>query len=154
MALAFIDYAQSFIMAKQHAELYERLFPFASEDFTNHKDDLKRQNNVNLYIQQLHTQLDIQKQFITTHIHTATGPIAPTTPPTGALTVRWPSSPVNYQNTSGVKTNYLNQVAPYQYLSYLDIRNTTNINKPFLIYRRTQALDINTPLITPSLTRI
>lgn len=140
----FIDYAASKVMQQQLGELYERMYPYAAEDFANHKDNQTRQDNINKYVQQLHGKLNQFVQQFNTHIHQANAPFSPTNPPIQPVVMQWPSAPMEYKNTTGSSTNLSNQRIPFEYFSYTDTRNSMDKNVAFSTYRRGKHVDINT----------
>jgi hypothetical protein len=148
-----IDYAASYILAKQQAELYELIYPYGAEDFVAHPDNNKRHAQINSYIEALTTSLNSLSTYIQTHIHQAQGPFSPTSVPIVPLTVTYPTTPPSPVNTTGAKSNLTgNILIPYEYLSYVDLR-TSSVNRPISVFKRSLSIPITTTVITPELTR-
>ncbi len=149
----FIDYAASFIMQQQLAELYERMYPYAAEDWVAYPDHNKRQDNVDLHLTNLKTSLQTLTQWLQAHIHTSASPGSPTSPPTIPLIIFWPTIPTKIINATGSTTNLAgNKVTAFSFLSYTDNR-TIQTNFPISVFRRQQKIPINTLDFTGSLIR-
>lgn len=151
----FIDYSASYIMLKQHAELYERLYQWAAEDFVTIPDNNIRHEAINAHMLEMNTTLQIQVGlWLDTHVHTSATPGSPTSPPIVPLVVIYPIPPPLPVNTTGAQDNLTgNFLIPYEYLSYVDLRDIST-NQPISTFRRALEIPINSSVITPSLTRL
>lgn len=152
----FIDYASSFVMQRQHAELYERLYAFASEDFVNNLDNEKRHKLIDIHLIALQEMIEVFRTTFNLHIHNIITPKPgePVTPTIVQFLAPYPIIPAPYINTTGAITNLINKIIPYGYLSYVDLRETINRNKILKVDRRSINLPINSGSISPSLVRL
>jgi hypothetical protein len=144
-----IDYASSLINYQQHAELYERLYPWAAEDWVSNPDNNLRHQNINLWMTNLLAVLQQIVIYITVHTHTSATPGSPTSPPILPLIVTFPQPPLAPQNTTGAISNLTgNKEIPYSLLSYIN-DTTTSVNLPYQTFRRAAVIPINSTLIVP-----
>lgn len=144
-----IDYASSLVNYQQHAELYERLYPWPAEDFVAHPDNNDRHRNINLWMTNLLLVLEIIVIYITTHTHTSSSPGSPTSPPIVPLIVTFPTPPIPPVNTTGSISNLIgNKDIPFQLLSYIN-ETTTSVNLPVQTLRRSAVIPVNSTLIIP-----
>lgn len=144
-----IDYASSLINYQQHAELYERLYPWPAEDFVAHPDNNKRHLDINTWMTNLLLVLQQICIYIQVHTHTSATPGSPTSPPIVPLIVTFPQPPIPPQNTTGALSNLVgNKEIPYSLLSYIN-ETTTSVNLPYQTFRRAAVIPINSVLIVP-----
>ena len=151
--ITVVDYASSYIMQKMLADVYERMYAYVASDFVNHEDNLVRENNEAAFFTQLLSLIQTIIAHINTHIHTSGASGSPTSPPTVTLSPGMPDLPVFYENTTGTTTNFANQVTEFEYLSYVDLRTSGNINQPIVAYRRATPIPINSDSVTSTLIR-
>lgn len=151
--LTFVDYSSSYIMQKQLAEMYERIYPWGAEDFVNWKDFDIRDKGLNTWMTTLVTDLKLLNLYIQTHTHTSATPGSPTSPPIVPLLIQYPPPPPVTINLTGSSSNLTgNMNIAWEYLSYIDL-TTTGTNQPISVFRRALAIPINTAVITPPLTK-
>ncbi len=150
----FIDYASSFIMQKQVAELYERTYPYAAEDFVNNLDNQTRQTSIDVHLNALLAALELLRIQFNLHVHTSTAPGNPTGPNLALYLTPYPPPPILYTNTTGSITNFSNTVIPFVYLSYIDSRTSIDLNKPIGVFRRSVNIPINAGAVSPPLIRL
>ena len=143
---AYIDYSASHMMARHHAELYQRIYQYAAQDFRAVTDCLRTHQGIVARDAQMNAALATIKMHTHMVPQSPSGTL-PSLPPTEPNVIPATSKPPI--STTGVPENQAaNRVIPSAMWSYLDLRVTAlNRNVATPVLRRQMHIPI---LVTPT----